>query len=110
MWIEEDGTFGTAAPSDPAVVLGIRVVQVVKKMTTKERRQLTAWRDEAEDELLEWLGEGNVRLPAVGDISPWPEKPLLGSAETFDELVVCYNETPIEWRLDVLLALDDVLG
>ncbi len=109
MWVTADGVAHTVALPEPRQVLSPRALEsLTVLMTTAAEDLLLATIERAQDAVLEGPLHPDEDDGGVG-CAPSPEV-LDADVSTLDAVLAAIRDVDLRWRLDVVMALDDIVG
>lgn len=108
MWVV-GSTFHTASAAKPKHIIGRHAAKVVKHLRGDDREHFAEWLLDRQEQLFVDLADMMDELPRDREIARWPAEPLIGEVRSVKQVRCAFEEVPIVWQLDALLALEDAL-
>lgn len=109
MWLSKDGVMNTVALPEPATVLGPDFLEGLRVLVTAGREGLSETLDDFEEHLFETSWEYDEAIEHQFQDAA-PHSVLLVSApKSFSGLRDLLNEVEARWRLDAVMAIQDVM-
>lgn len=109
MWVDEAGVFQTTSLPDPALLIGESAVLLVRNSKGLKRRKLQRLVDIEEDRFME-EAQNISDIASFGSMLPYPSRPVLGKMSKISDLRTELPRVSLTWRLDAILAIDELIG
>jgi hypothetical protein len=108
MWLNDEGVMNTVALPDPSVVMSPSFVSSLRRLVEAHAEDISTALDELEDEIFEqmWNYDATVESEFVG--SPPSGILLVGHPDSVESLVREIGGVDSRWRLDALMATQDM--
>jgi hypothetical protein len=109
VWKTPDGRANTVALADPTSAMTKDFVESIVRLAPEARGELAELVDRAQDEFFDVLDD--IEFTELTDLEEdgLPAQYLHGSFDSAEDVALYLNQINVRWRLDALLAVEDIM-